>query len=117
MPARVPKRSTSQRETSTAQHEKRGYELRRKAEADMEKIGDYTLKEHGDAQLVTYLGLLNNAFRNLAADSTLGKKADDIRKGYFRLHVGHHMIYFKRKKTGVEIVRVLHERMSPQRHL
>ena len=61
--------------------------------------------------------MLHDAFRALAADPNLGRAADDVRKGYFRQHVGSHMVYFRRKKTGVEIVRILHEKMSPRRHL
>jgi toxin ParE1/3/4 len=97
--------------------QKPGFILRRRAEADLEEIGDYTLEDWGDAKLVEYMTMLNNAFRALAGDPNLGRSADDVREGYFRHHVGSHMVYFRRKKTGVEIVRILHETMSPARHL
>jgi toxin ParE1/3/4 len=61
--------------------------------------------------------LLNSAFQALANDPNLGKSADDVREGYFRHHVGSHVLFFKRRKTGVEIVRILHEKMAPARHL
>ncbi len=67
--------------------------------------------------LVEYVTMLNDAFRALAADPKLARSADDVRKGYFRHHVGRHLIYFRRKKAGVEIVRILHKKMSPARHL
>jgi toxin ParE1/3/4 len=96
---------------------KPGFILRRKAEKDLEGIGDYTLRQWGDAKLVEYLTLLNSAFVALANDPNLGKSSDDVRKGYSRHHVGSHLIFFKRKKAGVEIVRILHQKMSPERHL
>ncbi len=79
--------------------------LRRRAEADLEEIGDYTLEHWGEAKLVEYVTMLNHAFRALAADPNLGRAADDVRKGYFRHHVGSHIVYFRRKKARVEIVR------------
>jgi toxin ParE1/3/4 len=91
--------------------------LRRRAEADLEEIGDYTLEHWGDAKLVEYVTMLNDAFRALAAYPKLGRSADDVRKGYFRHHVGSHVIYFRRTKARVEIVRILHKKMSPSRHL
>jgi toxin ParE1/3/4 len=91
--------------------------LRRRAVEDLEEIGAYTLSMWGDDQLVSYIALLHRAFEALAADPHLGKPADDIREGYFRHHVGSHIVFFKRKTTGVEIVRILHEKMSPARHL
>lgn len=91
--------------------------LRQEAEDDLEAIGLYTLERWGERQFVAYLTRLDNAFRELAANRRLGKPAEDIRKGYWRHHEGSHMVYFRRKRGGVEIVRVLHERMSPRRHL
>jgi toxin ParE1/3/4 len=104
------------RKTSLAAPEP-GFILRRRAEADLEGIGAYTLKHWGDTKLVEYMTMLDDAFRALAADPKLGRSADDVRKGYFRHHVGSHMVYFRRKKARVEIVRILHEKMSPARHL
>jgi toxin ParE1/3/4 len=91
--------------------------VRQAALDDLEAIGVYTLERWGERQFVEYLTRLHNAFRQLAANPGLGKSADDVRKGYWRHHEGSHMVYFKRKRGGVEIVRVLHERMSPRRHL
>jgi toxin ParE1/3/4 len=91
--------------------------LRRRAERDLEEIADYTLENWGEAKLIEYVTALDRAFGALAADRTLGQSADDVREGYFRLRVGSHMIYFRRRRTRVEVVRVLHVRMSPRRHL
>lgn len=103
-----------------AAHGKRApatFVLRRRAELDLDEIADYTLENWGEAKLVEYVTMLDAAFQELAGDPHLGRLADDVRKGYFRHRAGSHMIYFKRKRTGVEIVRVLHVRMSPRKHL
>jgi len=95
----------------------KGVAIRRRAVRDLEGIAEYTLDRWGDAQLVEYMTALDRAFQLLLEDQSLGKPADDVRQGYFRHHVGRHVIYFKRRRSGVEIVRVLHDRMSPRRHL
>jgi toxin ParE1/3/4 len=91
--------------------------VRQAALDDLEAIGVYTLERWGERQFVEYLTSLHGAFQALARNPKLGKAADDVRTGYFRHHVGSHMVYFRRKRSGIEIVRVLHERMSPRRHL
>jgi toxin ParE1/3/4 len=83
-----------------------------------ESIGLYTLQRWGEEQFVAYMTRLHDAFYELAPNRLLGKAADDVRKGYWRHHEGRHMVYFRRPKAGgVIIVRVLHEKMAPQRHL
>jgi toxin ParE1/3/4 len=91
--------------------------VRQAALDDLEAIGLYTLERWGERQLIDYLTTLHGTFQALAKNPKLGTAADDVRKGYWRHHVGSHMVYFRRKRSGVEIVRVLHERMSPRRHL
>jgi toxin ParE1/3/4 len=53
----------------------------------------------------------------LADEPHLGNARDDIRKGYRVYHVGRHLIYYRPKPTGIEIIRILHDRMNVETHL
>ena len=108
-PPRAPRKHATSAEPRVA--------VRQAALDDLEAIGVYTLERWGERQFVDYLTQLHIAFRQLAENHRLGQSADDVRKGYWRHHEGSHTIYFKRNRNGVEIVRVLHARMSPRRHL
>ena len=50
---------------------KPGFILRRRAQADLEEIGVYTLEHWGDAKLVEYVTMLNDAFRAAAGGRVL----------------------------------------------
>jgi toxin ParE1/3/4 len=41
---------------------------------------------------------------------------DDIRPGYCKYHVGRHLIFYRQVSDGLEIVRVLHDRMDVETH-
>ncbi|TWS22632.1 type II toxin-antitoxin system RelE/ParE family toxin [Tsukamurella sputi] len=41
----------------------------------------------------------------------------EIRDGYRRYTVGSHLIFYRARSEGVDVVRVLHQRMDPTRHL
>jgi toxin ParE1/3/4 len=91
-------------------------------------------KLHGVKALIRYRGLLMAAFRHVAADpqGVLTVDRSGLSAGLRSLHIRHvrtesreapvgnpvHIVFFRADKTGiVEIVRVLHERMEPVRHL
>jgi toxin ParE1/3/4 len=42
---------------------------------------------------------------------------DEIRVGYRRYAIGRHLIYFIARRDGVDVIRILHQRMDPTRHL
>jgi toxin ParE1/3/4 len=37
--------------------------------------------------------------------------------GYRVYHVGQHLIFYRQKSTGIEIIRILHDRMDVETHL
>ena len=87
------------------------------AEADLKDIGRYTLQRWGHGQRNKYLSELDKAFRELARNPELGKKRDEIRNGYLSLLKNKHVIFYRRQKREVEIVRILHQSMEIERHL
>ena len=54
----------------------------------------------------------------LAAGTAKSRSADDIRRGYFKLVVGSHVIFYRKGASDViEVVRILHQQMDFDRHL
>ena len=54
----------------------------------------------------------------LAQGRLRGRPADEFRDGYWRLRSGSHYIFYRQRDNGgVDIIRVLHERMNFSKHL
>jgi toxin ParE1/3/4 len=80
-------------------------------------IGRYTLDRWGEDQCVTYLTELDRRFRTLVDNPHSGRACDEIRPGCWRARQGRHVIFYRFDAKEVVIVRILHERMIPERHL
>ena len=91
--------------------------LRPKAVADLEGIWDYTVETWSEEQAERYLRLIDESFHKVADNPGLGRPCDVIRKDYRKLGVGRHMIFYRETDSGIDVVRVLHERMDVDRHL
>ena len=87
------------------------------AEEDLIGIWEYTLKKWGDAQADTYLDQLNEGIAVLAESPRIGRNCDHLRQGYRRVHIEHHMVYYRIAPGQIDIIRILHEDMDPERHL
>jgi toxin ParE1/3/4 len=94
-----------------------GFFLSGKAKADVKEIGRYTQQRWGVEQRNRYLGELDACFQKIGANPTLGNSAEAIREGYRRIRASSHVVFFRKAGNEVEIVRVLHERMLPGKHL
>jgi toxin ParE1/3/4 len=94
-----------------------GFFLSGKAKADVKEIGRYTKQRWGVEQRNRYLGELDASFQKIGANPTLGNSAEAIRAGYRRIRASGHVVFFRKAGNEVEIVRVLHERMLPEKHL
>ena len=94
-----------------------GFRLTKAARRDLVEIARYTLERWGDEQRVRYLTQLDARFRWLAKHPKLGLASDEIKPGYWRCHEGRHVIFYRVVTKSVEIVRILHDRMLPKRHL
>lgn len=87
------------------------------AEDDLVDIWRYSFEAWGADQADLYLDALNEGIAGLRDNPRLGADCSDIRAGYRRLHIRHHIVYYRLQTGRIEIVRVLHERMDPDRHL
>jgi toxin ParE1/3/4 len=93
-----------------------GFRFSLRAEADLLSIGDYTLRTWGEAQAGRYLGDLETCCQMLADNPRLGRSCDDVRHGLRRMEHGKHVVFYRLEKAGgILVVRILHQRMLPER--
>ena len=88
-----------------------------RAESDLIDIWLYSFREWGELQADEYIDELNAAIISLSSNPQRGTRREGVRAGYRALFVKRHAIYYKLSSATVEIVRVLHEQMDPDRHL
>ena len=50
-------------------------------------------------------------------DSSTALDISDVRQGYRKIRSGSHVIFFKVTGEGIDVVRILHQRMDFERHL
>ena len=92
------------------------FRFSRLAEADLLRIGEYTLDVWGADQASQYLLELEECCQKLADHPQLGRACDEILPGLRRLEHGRHVIFYREKEDFVFISRVLHQRMLPEKH-
>lgn len=93
-----------------------GYILTREADADLESIWDYSETNWGRKQARKYLTQLEKRFIFLAKRPDMGRSRYDIPGSPLSFHEGRHVIFYRKAKEGVEIIRVLHDSMDFARH-
>ena len=87
------------------------------AESDLIDIWQYSFEEWAEAQADKYLDELDRRIKALAERPELGMRRDYVREGYRVLFVASHAVYYAVTPDTVHIIRVLHGRMDPDRHL
>jgi len=88
-----------------------------RAEADIVDIAAYTLENWGERQMVRYVEDLHERFTRLAADPKVGRRREELGRGYRSIVHGSHIVFYRLTVRDLVIVRVLHARMSPERHI
>ena len=86
----------------------------RSAQADLLRIGAYTLETWGAAQAERYLNDLEQCAKLLAANPSLGRACDWIRPGLRRFEKGRHVMFYRQGEDGVLVSRILHQSMLPE---
>lgn len=93
------------------------YILTGKAEQDLSDIIEYTQTHWGRSQTSIYITSIEAGCQLLADNPGMGKDCDDIAKGLLSHPVESHVIYYLRQGEDIAILRVLHKRMLPSKHL
>jgi toxin ParE1/3/4 len=87
------------------------------AEADIDRIADYTTSTWGWRQTNQYLAKLEDGFDLLAQNPSIGRSCDSIRAGLRRFEIGRHVVFYLPESDGVLVVRVLHQQMLPNNYV
>jgi toxin ParE1/3/4 len=88
-----------------------------RAKADLGEIWDYTLIRWGVDQAEKYLRELWRELERLAENPAVAVDIGNVRTGYRKFRVGSHVAFFRTTATGIDVVRILHQRMDFERHL
>lgn len=88
-----------------------------RAQADVDEIWNYTAQRWGDDQAERYLRGIADAVALIAETPERGRPCDHVREGYRKYPVGSHVLFYRMTARGVDVVRILHQRMDFDRHL
>jgi len=88
-----------------------------KAKSDLSDIWEYTLAEWGIDQAEKYVRELWAAMVEKGFDLSTSTDISDVRTGYRKIRSGSHIIFFKLTREGIDVIRILHQRMDFERHL
>lgn len=89
----------------------------REAENDLVEIAEFTSDRWGDAQAQRYLRQLDERLRMLCKRPESGRAFGALKPGYWRALEGRHVVYYVFSDETLDVIRILHERMLPERHL
>ena len=88
-----------------------------RARQDFIDILRYTGERWGEGQLLIYRDKINDALRSIGHNPQLGHQRDDLPSTHQAYLVGSHVIVYRTGADGVAVVRILHQRMSPAKHV
>ena len=91
------------------------FHFSRRAEADLLEIGAYTLQNWGADQTVRYIDQLEMCCQRLADNPGLGRAYYEAQPGLRRMEQGKHVIFYRPHEGGILVLRILHQRMLPER--
>ena len=92
-------------------------ELSRRAQADLDDIRDFSVRQYGIDRAILYLDAIEQGFRRLLDHPRIGSDRDDLRPGLRSYPVGEHRVYYRLTTDCVAVVRVLHKSMDEARNL
>lgn len=88
-----------------------------RAKADLDEIWDYTMARWGLDQAEAYTRQLWRDIASVAGRPSLGRECSEVRKGYCKYPSGSHVLFYRVIADGIDVVRILHERMDYGRHI
>jgi toxin ParE1/3/4 len=83
-----------------------------RAQTDLDEIWDYTVGRWGLDQAETYARQLWDHIKMVAARPAIGRECPELRPGYYKYPSGSHVLFYRLITDGIDVVRILHERMD-----
>lgn len=90
---------------------------RPRAKRDLIGIWRYSFDEWDEAQADKYLAKIEAGIEKLRHNPKLGRPREEVRVGYRSLRINKHIVYYVLTPSVIRIIRVLHARQDPDRHL
>jgi len=87
------------------------------AKTDLKDIYQYGLRQWGQTQSTSYLENIKEHFWTLTEQPLIGIDRPELLHGARSLSIESHILFYRVTTDTVEIIRVLHGRQDPQRHL
>lgn len=78
--------------------------------------GIYTAERWGLDQAETYTRALWQRIEEVAERPAMGQECPDVRAAYHKIPCGSHVLFYRLAADGIDVVRILHERMDFERH-
>ncbi len=93
------------------------FRLTRPAIRDLTEIGRYTRETWGEEQARRYRTAITARLKWLCWNKTLWRERPELREGVYTYPEQNHVIVFWEYEDGIEILRVLHQRMDLVSHV
>lgn len=87
------------------------------AKADLKNIYQYGLQQWGKSQSDSYLETLKEHFWAITEQPLMGAERPELLPGIRSLPIESHTLFYRVNTDTVDIIRILHGRQDPQRHL
>jgi len=91
--------------------------LSRRAERGLAEIWLYSVTQWSLEQADIYYHSVISALDGLSREHLSGRKAIISKNAYFYRPCGSHNIFYRREGARILVVRILHQRMDPERHI
>ena len=92
------------------------YRLTPLAEEDLFNIILSTIESWGSAQAKAYAQTIDAALLKLAQYPDFGRERSDIYNGAKSFPVEKHIVFYQIGDNGIDVARILHQRMDPSKH-
>ncbi|MEQ5806029.1 type II toxin-antitoxin system RelE/ParE family toxin [Alteromonas sp. NFXS44] len=88
------------------------YKLSELAEEDLRLIVARTIADWGQPQAEKYVLLLHETMLQIANSPHMGRTRPELYENTMSFPVGKHIVYYLKVEAGIEIARILHQRMD-----
>lgn len=92
------------------------YRLSPLAEEDLFKIISTTIESWGNTQAEVYAQTIDTALLKLAEYPDFGKERNDVYNGAKSFPVEKHIVFYQVSEKGIDVARILHQRMDLSKH-
>jgi len=87
------------------------------AKHDLKHIYDYGIGNWGIRQASGYLDNLKEHFWGLTEQPKMGIEREELLPSMRSFPVDSHIVFYRLQQSQIEVVRVLHGRQDPKRHI